>query len=252
MKFSLITYNIWSGKYWQEIIDFLKEKNVDVICLQEVAVYNPYHVESKDVDMCTELQTALPDYHLVYAPVGKRLIQGKEESFGNAILSKFPISNSKVHYLLRPLQWTENHQKQSRNILEANLLIKDMICTMVTGHLTYASGFNDTKDQIKEVEQILKIIKGKHPLVFAGDYNSHTNTLVFELLKQKLPVSDGQNKPTFAKYPFSHEGFNVDNLKYKIDHILATKDVLINHVETIDVPYSDHLPIAAEIQIVLS
>lgn len=248
MEFSLITYNIWSGKYWKKIINFLREKSADAMCLQEVGIYNPYHKESKDIDMCAELRTAFPDYNLVYAPIGKRLIKNREESFGNAILTKFPVSGSEIHYLLRPLRWTENHEEQSRNILEADLLIKDKIFTIVTGHLTYAQGFNDTDDQIKEAEQILKIIKGKSPLVFAGDYNSHMNTKVFGLLKEKLPVSDNGNEPTFAKHPFSYNGFTVNSLQYKIDHILATENVRISNVEIIDVPYSDHLPIMAKIE----
>jgi len=250
MKFSLLTYNIWSGKYWKEVINFLQAENPDVICLQEVGIYNPYHEESKDIDMCAKLQAALPDHNLLYAPIGKRLSNNKEESFGNAILTKFPISASETHYLLHPLRWTKKHEEQSRNILEVNLLVKDRAFTVVTGHLTYAPEFNDTEDQIKEAAQILNIIKGKSPLIFAGDYNSHANTRVFRMLKEKLPISDGKLSPTFAKYPFSYNDFSVSGLEYKIDHILGTKDVRILNAKVIDVPYSDHLPISAEIEFV--
>ena len=249
MKFSLLTYNIWSGKHWKEVIDFLKTTDADVFCLQEVGVYNSYHKESRDIDMRVELQVALSDYNVLYAPISKRVLNNREESFGNAIVTRLPISDSEIHYLLHPLQWTEKHEEQSRNILEATLLVGDKAVTIVTGHLTYAPGFNDTETQIKEVESILTIINGKHPLIFAGDYNSHTDTDVYRRLQAKLPVSDGVRDPTFAKHPFSYEGFSVDHLEYKIDHILATEDIHIEHAKVFDVPYSDHLPILANIEI---
>jgi endonuclease/exonuclease/phosphatase family metal-dependent hydrolase len=247
MKFSLLTYNIWSGKYLDEVIKFLEDTDADVMCLQEVGVFNAYHEESKDVDMRIKLQVAFPDHNLLYAPVGKRMVEGKEESFGNAILTRFPIAFTETHHLLHSLNWTENHEEQSRNVLEAELIIGDKSFTVVTGHLTYAPKFEDTDTQIKEAEKIVEVIKDKSPLIFAGDYNSHSNTEVFRILKDVLPNEDAQLDNTFARHPFSYNGFNVDSLEYKIDHILGTKDVRITNAKVVDVPYSDHLPILAEI-----
>lgn len=245
MKLKIVSYNIWAGKHYKEVLHFLRQERADVMCLQEVGRNNPYHPELVAVDILEELRKAFPEYAVVYAPIGQRINNGVEQSWGNVILSKHKIRSSKLHYFFQQPDWIQEHDKQARNALETQIEVDGSILTVFTTHLTYAHEFVSSPRQLIETKKLINAVGNKKLTVLAGDINAHLDTEVMRLLQKKFPHSDGLSQPTFAKHPFSYKEFDVTYLKYKIDHILATKDITIERVTIPDLSASDHLPLVA-------
>lgn len=246
--FKFASYNLWYGKEWEKEIRFLKKENVDIFVLQEVTKNIPeFGLENTDVFQ--EFKQAFPRHEGVYAPITHKKERGRKVGFGNAIFSRFPIVSSEAHYLLKPLDWTDDYKNMSRNLLEAKIRIENKEIYIFTTHLTYSPGFIDTPNKIKEAKTISKIIRGKEPFIFAGDFNSHPDTEVIKILSQVASYLNQSNKPTWTKHPFSYEGFSETELKWKLDYVFASDDLKCTEYKIVDINYSDHLPIIVNFQI---
>ena len=243
-----IEYNIWSGKYWQQIIEFLRVEAPTIACLQEVAVREPHHAEVGHIDLVHELTTALPQYQVIFAPIKWRVHQGKSQGFGNAILSRAPIVSHRAHYFFKAPDWSEDATSQARHLLEARLKVQGSFVHVYTTHLTVPGpGWRVPDQQLAEANQIVQRIGTRHPAILMGDLNALPTSTVLRTLKSRLPHDDGNLSPTFSRYPFSADHWYVKARRYKIDYVLTSSDVRFETVRVPRLPYSDHLPIIATV-----
>jgi hypothetical protein len=84
-KTSLFQLNIWYGKHIQTIINYILEKQPDIVTLQEVASprMQIYKHGSVGVDCIKELCEKLPEYKLCFFPAAT-YIDEPREYFGQA------------------------------------------------------------------------------------------------------------------------------------------------------------------------
>src|SRR5256885_2098271 len=92
MLVKLLSWNIWGGRYLDDVIAFLKMSNADIIGLQEVIEFQ----SSKN--MAEEIAEQL-GYECVFYKAGTIDKNGKSYNLGNAILSKFPFQKSRYRFL---------------------------------------------------------------------------------------------------------------------------------------------------------
>lgn len=173
MQFRIITYNIHKGiggvdrRYRLErIITTLQRYNADIIFMQEVDDNVPRSRHHRQVD---EIGDALDMRHRLFQ-ANVKLTKGH---YGNAILSRYPLSGAEHIDLTIPL-------KKNRRALLSHCHIREehqRSILLINCHLGLA-GF----ERVMQLNRILdsKTLKRTHhstPIILGGDYNDVWDTL---------------------------------------------------------------------------
>jgi endonuclease/exonuclease/phosphatase family metal-dependent hydrolase len=116
-KMKVIQLNIWGGKLDHSIISFLNHEQADIVCLQEVN-----ELEGKTGGMFAPLSSIKERTGYEYAfmaPAHTYHYMNRKCLYGNAILSKLPISDGQIAFVHGAYQEnydTGEHDNNNRNI----------------------------------------------------------------------------------------------------------------------------------------
>lgn len=237
----ILHWNILYEEKPGNILKLVKEFDPDIFCCQEITDLNGRLVQ--------KIATLFKNYFFEPAII----IGANDErlDLGNAIFSKYPLSNQRKVFLQNgPNQASKNIQEE-RIYIEAKAKIGDTELCIGTTHLSFAPYFDSTPDRKIQSKILLDAIKyNDKKFLITGDFNAAPDTKIIKDL-EKLLVSAGppHEEPTFSTIPFSFLGFDVTGLDWRVDYIFATPDVKIISSKIIGTKYSDHLPILAEIGI---
>lgn len=230
MEFKAISYNIHKGLNWNntthtlmELKNFLHETDVDFVFLQEVVGENKILPKkfSTWVDNQHEFlaDTLWQDY-----AYSKNAVYDQRHH-GNAILSKYPITNTEVVDLTI-------HSLEMRAILYCEIEYPDGKMDLFCTHLNLLH-----RHRIEQYQTINNTIKrinnGKRPLLLAGDFNDW-----FKKSKNYLDLvrNAGVNKPN-KTFPHS---LPIAALDHFYTHKINVEDFKVLRPK---VSLSDHLPI---------
>lgn len=141
----LLSWNIQWGRGMDGRVDLARilktirqQGDVDVICLQEVAVNFPGLPGSRGEDQVAELSAGLPGYMPIYGaatdvPDGR----GGRSQFGNVILSRLPVGQVWRHMLPWPAE--TGRPSMQRVLVEAVIDADIGPLRVMTTHLEYYS-----------------------------------------------------------------------------------------------------------------
>jgi endonuclease/exonuclease/phosphatase family metal-dependent hydrolase len=117
--------------------------------------------------------------------------------------------------------------------------------------MSYTPEFTETEKKNIESKKLLDYLASiTSPFVIAGDLNAvPTSDLVTKLHSKYINLSPDLSEPTWTTKPFSHEGFEVDTLSYRLDYVFGSKKVEAISSKIINTEYSDHLPIITEVEV---
>jgi endonuclease/exonuclease/phosphatase family metal-dependent hydrolase len=166
MSIRVATWNVWwRFGPWEKrqaaIESTLRELNADVICLQEV-----WAAESGQ-DQVSELAEKLGyAYTRTPAPFWEGM------SFGNAVLSRWPILDANS----RPLH-DEDGKPTHRTALHASLDAPFGACNVISTHIEFRFDRTATRlAQLNDLAEFVATIRGNpdesFPVIVAGDMNS--------------------------------------------------------------------------------
>lgn len=223
----VMTYNVYIGGMadMQEIGEYIKSQNPDIVLLQELDVYTnrPDAPSQNGHNQMAELGF----YANMLSVFGATIAHYSGGYYGIGILSKHPISSSKLIHLPQAHPRTER-----RGMLVAEVLIDGKKLTVMDTHL--ALNEKDRKIQMRYIARYSREhIKGKRLL--CGDLNSTPSEnlvpKIFKAWEDALP----EGQPTFSS----------DNPRYKYDWMLYPKKhalhILDAQIDTTSL-LSDHLP----------
>jgi endonuclease/exonuclease/phosphatase family metal-dependent hydrolase len=249
-RLKLIQYNIWESKHVSDVEAFLKEQDADIVTLQEATCGEYYEGDTPDAFM--QLKSSLK-LHGVYAPT---VLKKKNGLQGNAILSKHPIVSHEVTFLNNELAYEDEYDgditKEPRAALKAEINISGLRLQVITTHLTFSPYFNPSDLQLSQARNLLEVLRKvkNDPLIFAGDLNTKQESKIISLFEENFSNAlHGKDFKTFAKRPFSFEGFEVKDLEYLLDYIFVNDLIRVIDVNAKDVDGSDHLPVVAMIEV---
>ncbi len=248
MKFSFLTLNLWYGKNWKKVLEFLKKKKPDVFTFQEVTRNIPrFNLEK--VDIFNEIKKFFPDYNSSFAPICSSRKKKKYFSSGNATFSRFPLLNSEVLFFSLPDEKKDFSntfsKKIDRNVLKASFKIGKRVVSVFNTHLSMSPNFKNNPRKRKEAKELSEFIKTKAPVLLAGDFNALPESEVVKILSKKLSFLDKKKNPTWPRHPFSKGNVKADKPSYKIDFIFKNEKIKCKSYEVLDEDFSDHLPILA-------
>jgi endonuclease/exonuclease/phosphatase family metal-dependent hydrolase len=246
-KITLATYNVHGFYYGQRpltvsmVSDFMKEKEVDVLCLQEMDFDSTYTVDS--------IRKA---FH--YLPYHSEALSEKI-GFHLMVLSKYPILQSNRY----------RFGNEGNQAMQADLLVKGDTVRLFNFHLQ-TTNFNQTKFKFipgnwiwtpseeaaktetvynvvqnnfrKRTEQAAfirkKILASKYPTLVCGDMNAIPSSYTYNQVKSNL--MDGF-KICGSGYEYTLLGLY---RLYRIDYIFHSRDFAGYNYKSYPLDFSDH------------
>ena len=242
----------------EPIINFLKQQDADVICLQEfIESDKPQYVPNIEY---MKQALGMP-YHYF---VDDYRVPKKIYEVGPVIFSKYPILETGRH------EYVHSSLKAVESLISADLRVNNDTIRIYTTHL---QSVLFRKKELKEIERIKNvedsllfasksiIMKLKqayafrggqaelvrqeldgclHPLIICGDFNDVPNSYTYFHIK-------GDLQDAFLK-----RGFGIGRTymslspTLRIDYMFASNAFKVLQCKKVELPYSDHYPVIAD------
>ncbi len=225
----VVCYNIRFGELasLEEIAEFIKSEDADIVALQEVDVKTNREMapHQNGKDFITEL-----GYHSGMLTAYAKTIDYSGGYYGIGILSKYPFKQTRK--IMLPLPEGAREQR-ALLIADVELPGRKMI-TFVSTHLDHSTS-DVRKAQVQVINESLK--DNPYPVIVAGDFNANPDSPeIKEGMKEW-----GRACPADYTSPASSPRNKIDYIfYYPIDKWRVGKS------DTPAVQLSDHLPITAE------
>jgi len=240
------------------MLNLIQQQNADVICLQEF--WDKEHGRDNYSVLQIFKEMGYPYHYFV-----KSFLDNKNQKMGVAIISKYPITDTAKVY------FGEDHF--SEHLICADIQFNNQKIRFFTTHLqsvrfdnaeytalrkikrTDESGLKDSRTIVHKLKHAYsyrgaeadivrqKILESPYPVVICGDFNDVSNSYTYFTIK-------GDLQDTFLKKG-SRLGRTFQYLSptLRIDYILADKKFKVEQYNRPKVPFSDHYPIIADLNI---
>jgi len=214
LSIRIMTYNLHhcegeDGVYDVErIAAFMQETGADIILCQEV---DRGYSERSRFDLQPVMLKLILGYNAFYGP-------NIDETYGNLILSRFPIERAENVPLPNP----EN--KEPRGVIVSTITVDGVPFSVLNTHLSAFSAVN-REEQIAFLNDLIG--KQEHPVFFGADFNTRPSQQLKPLLDGGVLVSTRHG---------------ILGLGEGIDDILVTADIkdYITAGKVVENVYSDH------------
>lgn len=232
------TYNIQHGRGTDDQVDLeriasvIQDLEIDLIFLQEV---DSNWSRSGHVNQVQQLAKLTGLKHTFFAPALRIPIgRAGERSYGNAVLSRYPLVEAVAHALPR------RALNEPRNLISVRWMPRpDTTLTLWGTHLS-----TDTLERRQQLAAIEQLAPPDGMAFLFGDLNSSISQGDVQVLLQGgwIDVWSHLNEEPGATFP-SHQP------TARIDYILATEKSLatVRHIKAPVTLASDHLPVVMEI-----
>jgi endonuclease/exonuclease/phosphatase family metal-dependent hydrolase len=229
----IASYNIRYGKgidckvNLSRIAEVLEQIKPDIIALLEV---DTYRLRSYGAAQAKKLAKILK-MNYVYGIVKRYYLA----SYGNAVLTRYPIISYQNHLLPDP--------KDPRRCLQVNLDVESSPLSFFNIHL----GLNHVVRMYNVKRYVIPLIKSiNRPVILAGDFNAGKNSEEIKMLSPYLNDTFTYNRSSFkATFP--------SNLPVtRIDYIFTNSFCSCHEFDITNSMASDHLPINAQIELTSS
>jgi len=221
----VLCYNIHVGIGMDKKLDLertaklIREQKPDLVALQEVD-RNANRTEKQDQPALLEKLTGLK---VVY---GKTLNHASGGEYGIAILSRFPIKESKMTPL--PLQ----AGYEPRGLLEADIELENgQVVRFACTHLCHRS----EEGRMQQVKRINDLLKDAGLAILCGDFNAPPESATIKTILEQW-TDAGDQTPTFSS---TNPSRKIDYVFYRPQSRLKVKEMKVLQ----DNMTSDHLPV---------
>ena len=238
MNIKLLQWNIWYKENIDNIIRELNKWDVDIICIQELCTYG------NNTDNVDKLNQCFP---YGFFKIANEC--GSDRNIGNAIYSKYPITNKKYTFIQEPGEDKTDPSQEGRVYIECEIDIGGCMLNVGTTHSSYTHKFNETTAKDREMNKLIECFNKEEKYIFTGDLNTPSNSKYIKQIQEKLIMCDSMRDKTWATKPFSYNGFVENDLNWKLDYVFKTKDVNVTNCEPLYTIFSDHLPILVNIKV---
>lgn len=248
MTFKYLSINVWlGGKQWDDLVAFLKQEDADIVALQEV-----YNSKDPKLEKCFRTMQALnQELRYPHTAFAVAMIDSEYNlPWGNAVLSKFPITKQEAIFFDVPFgereMKIENAEHAPRNMLHAAIDANGTTLNIFSIHGIWGYDGDDNPRRLAMSDTIIQHTKNLPHVILSGDFNVKENT---ETIKNLEPC---------LKNVFKGERTTSFNMRIKtdqrlatavVDHLLVSPDLRVIEHRQPDVDASDHLPMVAAIEI---
>jgi endonuclease/exonuclease/phosphatase family metal-dependent hydrolase len=243
----LLQWNVWYDEKADNVVDFIKDTDADIVCAQELTVNGP---ANPGIDVPKAIAKAC-GYNYYFHPMTIYGTDGEALQMGNGIFSKFSIVDKNFQYVQKADPKNQSYETEDRSYVEVSLDINGNLLKVGTVHLSYSPAFAMTEKKLGEAEKLYEAAKDNHQrYILTGDMNAKPDSPIIKQLEKLFIHADpNTERPTWTTKPFSYQGFDANTLDWRLDYVFATEDINVITNKIIHTQYSDHLPILTEIQL---
>lgn len=233
-----------------EILEFLRHEDADVVIMQEVYDGHEPSWERKFRSMDV-LREALEYPHEHFAPAFlERTDFGKVEQ-GNAILSKWPIIESQVYFYDQPYGEREDKpeyfETTPRNLQRVGIDVGGRTIQVFNTQGVWGKDGDDNERRLMMAQTIVDAVASYDSVVLAGDFNVQEKTKSIALIEGHLVnVFKQDNRVTsFNMRHKTNPGFATA----VVDMMFVSSSVTVLEHRQCDENVSDHLALTATIDV---
>lgn len=239
----LIQLNVWTGRLVSCLAQFLKQEQPDILCLQELIDLpsgdNINYLSRKEIQEITGLEYAF------LSPVISYNYFNRRATFGNGIISRFPIVESETIFTRGSFQENFDYFGQDynmRNLQHAVVQTPNGIQLHLLNHHghhipNHKNGNAETMRQTKEIADYASALKG--PVILTGDYNLSPKSDSIKQINAVLRNLIGETKVKTTRTIMTHK-------TEVCDYIFVNQAIKVNKFEVSKTIVSDHRALILE------
>ena len=223
-EYRIITYNIRHGLGMDGILDLERTAQVIASYTPDVVILNEVDHgtgRSFQVMQADSLGTLLGMYSYKAPSID---YDGGE--YGNAVLSRYPVSNLSIHDL------STSSQFEGRSVFRASIPLGTDTLVVLGTHLGL-----DSLERAEQVYNILALVNNESNVILGGDLNLEPSDGRYAILAGEL--NDLISSPTNT--------FPANAPSRRIDYLFGSPDILVKDVlaptSALEAMASDHLPV---------
>jgi endonuclease/exonuclease/phosphatase family metal-dependent hydrolase len=186
----ILQWNVWFNEDHKNVLELIQKTNADIVCCQELTTKSPMPA-NKNVDI-PKLIAETCGYHYYFHPA----IEGGVNNdliLGNAIFSRFPISNERCIYVQRKDPGVVAYDSENRIYIEITTQIGSKNLIVGTTHLSYSRAFATTEKRLAEAKNLYKAVEAHHDrFVLTGDMNIMPNSPIIKKLEEMFILAEIQ------------------------------------------------------------
>jgi len=117
--------------------------------------------------------------------------------------------------------------------------------------MSYTHAFEPSERKLQETDALVETIKNnKKNFILAGDFNAQPDSEVIKRIEKYVEnLGPGYEQNTWTTKPFSYNGFEANELDYRLDYVFGSQDISVISAQTLATDVSDHLPVMVEIEV---
>jgi endonuclease/exonuclease/phosphatase family metal-dependent hydrolase len=172
----LLQLNIWQGRLLFNLLKLLDQVQPDIMCVQEAfSSEGPVATPERVFNSLDLIKAHMGYKYLYFSPTFTSVYSGVSASFGNAILSRYPLSETRTVFTNG--DYVPDYNPKTFNINIRNLQLarishdnKDVVIANHHAHWVIDPlGDEVSIEKMKQVRTALQTVN--LPLVFTGDLN---------------------------------------------------------------------------------
>lgn len=259
---TLLTLNLWGGKVYKPLLEFIKESNnkVDIFCFQEMfqSSENKFSNGIK-TNLYDDFLKILKDYVGFFAPTFTGYDTEEKVdfdlAFGQATFVKKNIElisgetvfvHGKFDYKpLVVIDGIKDGMDLPRNIhcIKVKINGKEVLIGNLHGYWLPDSK-HDSPQSIKQMKKVKKLFTSfDGPKILCGDFNLRPDTKSIKMLERDM-------KNLIIDYGVTGTRSNLHKRVEKFaDYIIVSDHVDVNNFEVINRDISDHLPLLLDFSV---
>jgi endonuclease/exonuclease/phosphatase family metal-dependent hydrolase len=252
MKLKLLNLNIYGGKYYNNIISFVKENDFDILCFQEV---NGGDLGFTQSDIFQNLKKDLQmDAEII---VSTNLTGDKNSYDGNAIFyKKSLIASNKKNVFIYPFSETKRNETEfrfrPRTAISLNFRINDKIFTVINTQLAWSLKAETTPIKEAVGHNLFTFVKQiTNDFILAGDFNLEADKFVVSQFNTLAKNLTEKNEIKNTLNPRTHRAASrIFPKGLAVDHIFTTAGIKIGEFKLIDgLDLSDHFGLSLTFEV---
>lgn len=251
MQITFLSLNLLEGGiYWDNIIDLITREKPDILCLQEV--FDGDINQPNNFQTIKRLRKLLPHYFFFFSPELFEVWPHGQGDQGNAIFSRFPITekwtiplHGSYARIVRP-QGKADFSHYPKNLQHAVISIDNHSLHVYNLHGIWELGGEDTPERLNMSDIIVREVKNRKNTLLMGDFNlkPHTTTI--------------RNIETYMKNVFKNQFKTTFNMRHKtnpgyatavVDMFFVSPDIITLSTSSPDDDVSDHIPLLVKISL---
>ncbi|MDQ6860588.1 MAG: endonuclease/exonuclease/phosphatase family protein [Verrucomicrobiota bacterium] len=210
------------------IAEVIASMNADVVGLQELDANRQRSAHVKQAELIGQQL----GWHHIFEPA----MQNADEQYGNAIISRFPLSSRRSIQLPGEGSW---YCRETRIALWAEAVTQFGQVSIVNTHFALGRA-----ERFRQAELLARELTADEPLILLGDFNSLPGSRSIKLLSRVL-----RNVRTELNSPRLHRTYPTRLPAIAVDHIFASPGLrplsIASHRTVLSRVASDHFPLVA-------